>query len=304
MKILFATDGSEGSAVALDLLLDMPLGPADHVAALSVPVHHYFALDPMGTFAAELVQAEIDHAASLAEEVRKRFGARGIETSAHSDGGPVVDTTIAVARRERCDLIVVGSRGLGAAASFLMGSVARGLVRGSEIPVLVVRDRRVAPTRVLVGVDGSADSDASLELLMRLPLPKDATITLMHVIADVPGWPPQGLAASVKVAVDAELTRQAGVVLERASAKLGGRTVGAVLAERGRVAKRIVDRASSDGTDLVVIGARGTASVGRQHGTVADEIVHGARCAVLVVRAPAPVAPRKAVAERELVHVG
>ncbi len=56
-------------------------------------------------------------------------------------------------------LLVVGSRGRGAARSALLGSVALHCATHAACPVVVVRPRAVAaerPARVVVGVDGSA----------------------------------------------------------------------------------------------------------------------------------------------------
>ena len=61
MEILFATDGSDGSTHALNVLCDLPLGSSDHVTVLSVPVHQSFGLTmdgSSGMLVVELIEAE------------------------------------------------------------------------------------------------------------------------------------------------------------------------------------------------------------------------------------------------------
>jgi nucleotide-binding universal stress UspA family protein len=50
---------------------------------------------------------------------------------------------------------------------------------------------------ILVGVDGSAESDAAVRWAAREAVMRDAAVTLMHVVAPVEvGWPVRPLQAS------------------------------------------------------------------------------------------------------------
>jgi nucleotide-binding universal stress UspA family protein len=67
--------------------------------------------------------------------------ARGVDTTALLLQGATVDALIAEARKLEAGLIVLGSHGHGAVHKLLVGSVAEGVVRQSELPVLLVPAR-------------------------------------------------------------------------------------------------------------------------------------------------------------------
>ena len=50
-----------------------------------------------------------------------------------------VDTIVGFARKNKFDVIVIGSRGLGSPKANYIGSVAHGIVNNSKLPVLVVK---------------------------------------------------------------------------------------------------------------------------------------------------------------------
>ena len=62
----------------------------------------------------------------------------GIEATALLVRGPIVDTVLDQAKRLEADLIIVGSHGFGALYDLLVGSESRGILKKTEIPVLVV----------------------------------------------------------------------------------------------------------------------------------------------------------------------
>jgi nucleotide-binding universal stress UspA family protein len=62
----------------------------------------------------------------------------GIEAGALLIKGSIIDTVLKEAKRFEADLLVVGSHGFGALYDLLVGSSSRGILKDTQIPVLVV----------------------------------------------------------------------------------------------------------------------------------------------------------------------
>lgn len=62
----------------------------------------------------------------------------GLEATALLIQGPIVETTLTEAERLEADLLIVGSHGFGALYDLVVGSSSRGILKATEIPVLVV----------------------------------------------------------------------------------------------------------------------------------------------------------------------
>lgn len=289
MRILFATDGSPSSEVALELLLSLPLRPTDHVTVLAVPIHTYagMGMDGTGVYFAEISEDETVHARGVAQDATARIVATGTPATARVQEGPAPRTIIEVARAEGAGLIVMGSRGLGRIAGALLGSTARAVARHSPIPVLVARERTGPPTRVLVAADGSDDAQAAIRTFAQMPLPRSLDITLLHVLPQRTDAP-AGAGDELRSLVARRDREGALEILSRAHAMLPPGASARMEMEHGRVAERIADVAKAIGTDLIVLGARGTHLRGEDflQGSTADRLLEAAHCAVLVARAP------------------
>lgn len=70
---------------------------------------------------------------------KRLFDAEGLTYNEHILVGPIAESIVQHANTSACDLIVVGSRGMGAAINFFLGSVANRVLHLSAIPVLVAK---------------------------------------------------------------------------------------------------------------------------------------------------------------------
>ena len=138
--ILIATDGSPSARQAVELGLEL----AEEQNARVVFTHVAPALDVLpssGYGWAPAVPHEVtEHDWSPLSDAVELAEARGIEADTEMLRGDAVDEIVAYADTIDADMIVVGSRGHGAIASALLGSVSRGLLHEARRPVLVVRD--------------------------------------------------------------------------------------------------------------------------------------------------------------------
>jgi nucleotide-binding universal stress UspA family protein len=73
-------------------------------------------------------------------EAQRVAAEQGVVANAVAIAGLPVDEIVAYAESIEADLIVLGSRGRGAVASTVLGSVSNGVLHKTHRPVLVVRD--------------------------------------------------------------------------------------------------------------------------------------------------------------------
>lgn len=140
-KILVATDGSDEAREAVEEAVELAQDFEAEILFVSV-VHapppplgippYYFADPDAHDFARTAVEEAVGMAVEAGVEAKGKV-LRASPDPAHE--------IIKEARSAEVDLIVVGSRGLGAIAGALLGSVSRAVVRHADRPVLVARAR-------------------------------------------------------------------------------------------------------------------------------------------------------------------
>jgi nucleotide-binding universal stress UspA family protein len=139
LKVLLATDGSEPCVRAAELLARWKpwLGELDvQMAHVQEPLTVLQSiLPPHDDVVAQWSDAE-GKAASF--PIKEILDANGIENHLHLSAGEPAPEIAALADQEACELIVLGTRGRGAAHHALVGSVAMKVAAIARAPVLLV----------------------------------------------------------------------------------------------------------------------------------------------------------------------
>ena len=136
-EILVAIDDSDGSRAAVDEAVGLagPLGA--HITFLSVrkapstllgtPYYECRLARDLG-----VARAAVNNALAKARET-------GVDARAEVLEGSAVDEILSFADNSHADLIVMGSRGHGALAGALLGSVSSAVAQHANVPVLVAK---------------------------------------------------------------------------------------------------------------------------------------------------------------------
>jgi nucleotide-binding universal stress UspA family protein len=286
-RVLLATDGSGDAKAAAAWVHSLPLPTNRVVMVITVvnPPRIAYAVSERGDLRGALVaEARRLADATAAELMTTRAVGRVVE-------GDPRHEIVAAARQWPADLIVLGARGLGAVARFLLGSVSIDVARHAPCPVLVCKGAPREIRTVTIAVDGSAHARRAVEWVAAHPLPAATRVRLVGVVESehVPSSAPGRVGALVREAVEAS-ARERRVALEGsladAAIALKGRvTTVETVVGAGAPAAVIVEDAERHASDLVVMGARGLGTVERLWlGSVSESVLHHAGCPVLVVR--------------------
>ena len=141
-KILVAYDGSPHSKEALNWAIDLSLMSQAQIMAVKVFEGNqlFMAAETGGNRFLEALEEMRREDARLMEEAAAIGESRGVKVTGEILQGNIAAEIIAFATRNHIDLIVTGTKGHGALAELLMGSVTRNLISLAHIPVLVVKD--------------------------------------------------------------------------------------------------------------------------------------------------------------------
>lgn len=190
--------------------------------------------------------------------------------------------------------LVMATHGRGGIARAWFGSVADAIIRASELPVLLIRpdtaeDAARPIRRVLVPLDAEAGSRRALPPATRLAAAFGASLTLLRVIP----WPYQVHGTLTPVTVvgpgtDIDAARDHAreqLEADAAEPRAAGLHVDIAVMDDVSPGRAIVHFAEQHGIDLIALATHARKGFERMVlGSVADKVLRGAECPVLLVR--------------------
>ncbi|MEV5958246.1 universal stress protein [Streptomyces sp. NPDC051987] len=228
----------------------------------------------------ELVDGTLAEAGQRAREIAPRLDIRREVTV----GEPLMVLEI---ESRTASLVVVGSRGLGAFGSLLLGSTAVHLAAYAHCPVLVVRGPLNPAGPVLLAVDGSPAGERAVEFAFAEAKMRGADLLALHVWNTWSELAYEDPSNPLNMVVDIDRLRDEEQRLLDETLSPWQTRYPQVTVERRLVRSRIrpaLIEASRD-AQLVVAGARGRGGfTGLLLGSVSQALLHHAHCPVAVVR--------------------
>ena len=266
-RVLVGTDGSPRAEQAVRQ-------SARLASATQAPLEIAFVIDTGRPHDGDVElegETALQRAAAIAAET-------GVEADVRILAGDPAKTLISEAEEEGADLIGIGPDTGLLGGAIRIGQTAARVLGEARCSVLVARPATPEfPSRIACGVDGSETSAGTAALAAGVASATGAELRLIHVIpvfrGDNTEWtlgegepsPPE-----LEPAVQAAIARGVQPVREMAM---------------GRPENALLEAASRNGTDLLVVGYRGVRGVRKVLlGSVSEHAAHHARCSVLVAR--------------------
>lgn len=271
-KILLALDGSENAERAL-------WWAAKYAGREKAQVVLFRAVDT-SILEPEFIPSQVKDALNYLLRMETELNQSGLPTKVIAREGKPAETIVKVAMEERCDLILMTTRGGSKVKRWVIGGVTEQVLRLSPIPVLPIQSRtRPAKNnhvrRVLVPVDGSKLAEEVVPWAIELARIQKARLVFIHV------YPPvhAGVRALARENFEALRTRMIRrcelLKKEGIKARFVVRTddpAEAILAHAGM-------------NDMIVTTTHGEGGFKRWiFGSVAEKLIHEARVPVLVYK--------------------
>jgi len=296
-KILVPTDFSEYSDYALryaNAFAKMSGGTIECVHVVDTTFLGDAAVGGVYVSAGDIARS-VEAVKSQAEKELKHFVRKekllGTEVKPHLRDGHAAEEIVKLATEIGADLIIIPTHGRSGLDRMVFGSTCDKVLRSATVPVLAVKhpehealkkDGSLAIKNVLCPIDFSTFSHGALPLAKEICTKFGATMHLSHVVDtrfDYPEWTAQAVVNNSEY-----LMKAAQENLERTAKEMTGIKT-QVEVTLGVPHKTLIQATENSQIDLVVVPTHGRKGIAHALlGSVAEKVVRGAHCPVMVVR--------------------
>lgn len=237
-----------------------------------------------------------DVRSQLAQQRRDRLvrlcGELGEDATARFEPGDPGAWLLTLAAEQDTDLMLVGTRGHGAAKALALGSVARRVAAEACCPVIVVPPEAAADTRlaelnealVVCGVDDSPEANGAVAVAAHLAANVNGRLLLAHISEEAPSEEAPGW-SSVDAGADLDSDTRARLsLLQEAYEPIVDDVsiqIGLLASPPGSSAETLAWLAEEERAKMIAVGSRGLGAL--------RSVLQGSTSTALVRSAPRPV---------------
>lgn len=274
LKILFATDFSKGSKVALKTIKLLQNKFSTEIYLLSVVESALGNWLRSGLYYKEAVK-------------RLQSWKRQIKPSANNkksfvEIGNPAEIILQVAKKNKIDLILLGDRARDASSRYQTGHTIESVVRFANKPVWICKHSKIKS--ILCGVDGSSHSKKSLKYAIDLAQRYKAKLTLIHAMPSY--LPPFGMSERIIKQEEEKFKEDIKKKINKFIKVFDFSGIKhEILFQWGIPGNVLLDHAEDFDVDLIVIGAKGHSKLFHLFiGSTAEKIIRYTPSSLLVVR--------------------
>ncbi len=275
-------------------VVDAFMPPEVSYSEQSIPESSVTYIETMRKTASDRIKKELKQAQKTAKQAAGQIKAVFPHWTVEPEG--VVDSPawgiVKKAGEWKADLVVVGSHNQPKIAKFFLGSVAQKVVTEAACPVRIVRgepEETDSPVRIVIGVDGSPDSELAVNAVAKRLWKKGSAVHLITVVdtrmSTAVAAPNSAAGKWIKKQdrMEQDWIRRMSETYEK-KLKADGLVV-STLVKGGDPKRLLVEEAERWGADCIFVGARGLNMIERFFlGSVSAAIAARAHCSVEVVR--------------------
>ncbi len=277
-KLLVAIDGSEASKNALHQAFKLAFDEKKWITVTAINPPYQGDLDLIGVSnIEELLKGKGD---KILEEAKQIANDERASIKTRLEVGEPYEKIIEIAEEEKCELIVMGRRGITGFERALMGSVTAKVIGSFKGRSLIVpTGTSVGWNKILVATDGSKYSEAAVREAINYAKSYGGSLNIVNVV-----YTNDEVYATAPSLVD-NMVKKAKEHLESLKAMAQSENVDADIFVREGVPYTVItDLAKELRADTIVIGSRGKTALKRiLIGSVTARVIGLAPCPVLVV---------------------